>query len=436
MAVLEKATDWGRSATRSISEKWATMSTPSAMRRARSVISGTARMHNDPLEEQRAELVDFDGLISTLSACANTLSCAMDMMAMAPKPMFDPLNRFYSADVPCCQAIARLCTQLDTFASRAKDNERLIENLQDKLRSMSERNGAAHKSFQARDTMWSNQDHYTKKLDALRDQIGKSGSSPKLAEKMQRNEEKKAQSQQEFAMATAETGRVVGDALANRWQDIGEALSKLCQYYVAMFQMTSYLLPELRSVADELVAPVMSQALFQRGQEVASQAKERASNIANDMHARIGAAAASAAPYTGYSGSSCYGASPDTLFRAPMGGKPCFQAPTAQPQKSPKSPSSRKTRTPRSSSSQEAFGSFGGFEANTSSVASGCSSGFQSWPSQGSNVWPPTPQQAAGGPSPWQASPVPQAGGYPDAAAAASPWHITGSQATRRSPWG
>ncbi|CAE7555683.1 unnamed protein product [Symbiodinium sp. CCMP2456] len=286
MALLEKATDFRRSATRTMSEKWSTFSMPGAFRRAREAMSGPAKMPHDPLEDQRAELVELDALISILGTCASTLSTSVNMLAAAPKPLFDPLSRFYSQGMPGSAAIQRLCVQMDSFATHVQEHDAEIEALQTKLRGLSERNKTVHQSFSSRDAAWTSQDHYTKKLEKLRDQIAKSGTSSALVDKLNRNEEKKRTSQQEFATRTSETGRQVNEALSNRWQEVGQVVAEMCQYYTVVFQAAGTLRHELQQVCEELTKPSTTQALARMGREIASQAQETANTFVDSLRAR------------------------------------------------------------------------------------------------------------------------------------------------------
>eukprot|EP00913_Durusdinium_trenchii_P017057 g16041.t1 len=165
-----------------MAERWQTFSLPGAIRRAKTAMTGPSKMPSDPLEEQRAELLEMDRLISSLSACAKTVACAVDMLASAPVPLFDPLTRFYGTDMPGSPAIDKLCTQLNDFANKSKDSESGLDLLQARLQTLSERNKVAHQSFGARDVAWSSQ-----------------------------------------ALPDIDTTDGVSEALENRWQEIGEA---------------------------------------------------------------------------------------------------------------------------------------------------------------------------------------------------------------------
>ncbi|CAK9022916.1 unnamed protein product [Durusdinium trenchii] len=137
MALLAKASDFKQNASRTMAERWQTFSLPGAIRRAKTAMTGPSKMPSDPLEEQRAELLEMDRLISSLSACAKTVACAVDMLASAPVPLFDPLTRFYGQDMPGSPAIDKLCTQLNDFANKSKDSESGLDLLQARLQTLS-----------------------------------------------------------------------------------------------------------------------------------------------------------------------------------------------------------------------------------------------------------------------------------------------------------
>eukprot|EP00930_Biecheleria_cincta_P001507 TRINITY_DN102648_c0_g1_i1.p1 TRINITY_DN102648_c0_g1~~TRINITY_DN102648_c0_g1_i1.p1 ORF type:complete len:418 (-),score=64.56 TRINITY_DN102648_c0_g1_i1:58-1272(-) len=378
-----------RSARDTVSEKWSVFSMPSALRKAKTKLAGPSKMSNDPLEVQRNELRDFGSLVSSLSACANTLSCAVDMLGTAPKPLFEPLRQLYDQDGSTDgQAVLKLCHDLEGFAARVKENEVQIQVLQDNLRGLSEQNRQCQQSFTARDKAFTEHDHYVKKLEALRDQITKSGSSPKLADKLNRNEEKRLETEKKLEEASMETSRAAQEHLATRRRDLGEVLAKFCQYYHAVFQASAHLGQELGRLAGEL---------------------------------RGGLAGSSSASVFGSGNFSSGWSSATTAASSAFSG---FPTPTAQPPtKSPKGESFRQPRTPRSSShtprshssSHQDFGGFGG---------------FPSWPSQESNAAPAAwPAPAA--PSPWASSSPAQShrslGGYPghghpESHGQSSPW--------------
>ncbi|CAJ1345410.1 unnamed protein product [Effrenium voratum] len=274
MAFLEKATDFRKNATRTMSEKWQTFSVPSALRRAKMAVTGTSKMAHDPLEEQRAELGELEGLTTGLLACARTLSCAVEMLAAAPKPLFDPLSRFYGENAPGSPAIEKLCAQLNAFAQKSTESDAELEMLQSKLQAMSERSKVARQSFVALDEAFSSQDHYTKKLEKLREQIAKGGSSPALVQKLNRNEEKLRSSQQAFASRVTETGSQVNEVLEHRWQEVGQAVAQMSQYYVSLFQAAGALGHELQQVHHELTRPATSEAMLRMGQELAKKARD------------------------------------------------------------------------------------------------------------------------------------------------------------------
>jgi len=342
-------------------------------------------MPNDPLEDQRAELLEMDSLLSSLSACAKTVGTAMDMLAAAPLPLFDPLSRFYGQGTPGSHAIEKLCTQLNDFASRSKDHESGLDLLQARLQTMSERNRAAHQSFGARDVAWSSQDHYVKKVEKLKEQISKAGTSHALVQKLNRNEQKKRDSQQEFAHQTDETGRQVSEALENRWQDIGEVVAQLCQYYISVFAACSGLSHELQSVHQELTKPSTADALLRRGKEMALRAKESTSQIVNSLRAKCNSWS--------------------------DGGIVMGEVVT-----NPSRPSSHQVQ------GQVVNAQYGGFEAG------GYASASQSWPPPASNgSWPSWPASSSKEPqnqprSPWDTAQVQRSPATARGSPGRSPW--------------
>ena len=80
MALLSKASDFKQTASRRMAEQWQVFSLPSALRRAKTAISGPVKMPSDPLEEQRGELQEMDRLIGSLMACAGALRSSIQQL--------------------------------------------------------------------------------------------------------------------------------------------------------------------------------------------------------------------------------------------------------------------------------------------------------------------------------------------------------------------
>lgn len=352
---------------------------PGVIRRTGVKLTGPSRMPNDPLEAQRIDLANFDSLITALGACANSVSTAVNMLATAPKQLYDPLRQLYGHDAPGSASIAKMCSQLDVFSMRVRENEAEAASMLELLKAMSERNNAVRQSFAARDVYWSTQDHYLKKTDSIREQIMKSGSSPKLTEKLQRNEVKKQASIQEFCNATAETGQKVNAALSLRFAEIGEVLAKLCNYYLSVFQVSGQLVNELRDVSDHLASPMVSKGMLQMGQDIAQQASTRANQMMENIRSRGSPFAAEASSF----GNAGYGSGQ----YAHASNEGHWPASTSQGNTSPwpsaTSPSAGGPRTPWPASAPTSAQAHYGYGAE------GYASG-----GQGSTPWVNTPSQS------------------------------------------
>jgi len=280
---MDRAQGLGRQTKAAVSERWATLSTPRAFRKTKTLLLGPGQMPDDPLKENRREVNELHSLVSTISTCGNTIRAAIEMLTSAPEQMVEPLRQFYTQDVPGNQHIARLCTQLQTFASRTQqDGESHLTEMQEVLHEMMVQTESVKGLFHQRDLELETQLHYDVKCKHLRDQLARSPSA-KITEKLVRNENKKRHSEENFQKSMDETVRGVNEVLATRWQKTGLVLSKLCRYYVVMFTASEQLTEELADIADKLVGKSATDHWLKKAQELKAQTGERFSQFASDF---------------------------------------------------------------------------------------------------------------------------------------------------------
>ncbi|CAK9022983.1 Uncharacterized protein SCF082_LOCUS16012 [Durusdinium trenchii] len=167
-----------------MAERWQTFSLPGAIRRAKTAMTGPSKMPSDPLEEQRAELLEMDRLISSLSAC---------VAALEPQSALTILDRFTMPSATSCEAKTVACL--------------LGPHVHSACVALAE------------------QDHYEKKVERLKEQIAKGGSSC-LRRFWLEGETGRSAVRRLRSVAvdcSVQPGRQVSEALENRWQEIGEA---------------------------------------------------------------------------------------------------------------------------------------------------------------------------------------------------------------------
>eukprot|EP00416_Gambierdiscus_australes_P002158 CAMPEP_0171138744 /NCGR_PEP_ID=MMETSP0766_2-20121228/135614_1 /TAXON_ID=439317 /ORGANISM="Gambierdiscus australes, Strain CAWD 149" /LENGTH=347 /DNA_ID=CAMNT_0011602369 /DNA_START=44 /DNA_END=1084 /DNA_ORIENTATION=- len=238
-------------------------------------------MPDDPLAVQRAELEDFEVLINMLMSCAGRVHASVEMLAGAPQPMLEPLMQFYSQDERGSSIISRLCAQMSEFAAQAKRGEQQMQACQGVLRELSQRNSEVRATFQQRDVAHQTTVHYEKKVEALQEQIAKGGASTKVMEKLNRNVQKKRESEQHFAEVMKSAGVSTQDVLSSKWHRISPAISHLCGYYSMVFETAGQLVQGFAEVGQALVLQTTSEAMLRKGQELAAQAKQKLAGAAN-----------------------------------------------------------------------------------------------------------------------------------------------------------
>eukprot|EP00933_Yihiella_yeosuensis_P076659 TRINITY_DN8652_c0_g1_i1.p1 TRINITY_DN8652_c0_g1~~TRINITY_DN8652_c0_g1_i1.p1 ORF type:complete len:478 (+),score=100.72 TRINITY_DN8652_c0_g1_i1:104-1537(+) len=421
---MDRVRNGSNSVGASISEKWATFSMPGSIRRAKTVMLGVGPMPNDPFEAHRNELDEYESLLCALGACSASLQSAVTMMSQAPRQLFDPLAQLYQRRDGASKAhsVARLCNALDHFSKTTREKEQQVSEIQEFVQSLRGRNAELKQLFHDRDSVWKTQDHYSKKTDGIREQImkGGGGATPKLAEKLHRNQEKLKEQNQEFSQITAEAGRQVEDVLRRRWQEVPQTLGKICQYYVAVFQASGQLLAEIKDVQVEL-NPSAAQAMASMGQEMASQAKERMNSFADSLRTKLDAATSKGAE----AGSSPVQGEVQGMVRPQAGASMQGVVQGVVQGRSPSSgtvtppatvPPSSGTVPPATAQT----GGFGGAFGGTGSQAPG---GYSSggWPD------PPTATQTSAFTSPWGGSRSPSgASRSSPSAAGPSPWGSAG----------
>lgn len=256
-----------------------TVSMPGTFRRVKTKCFGPSKMPNDPLQAQRDDLMAFDSLLASLNSTAKIVASAVNMLASAPLPLSEELAKFYPQDVPGASMVARMCAQMMDFANRAGQASMHIEQIHQLIGELSKQNASVREAFKARDLAWQTQAHYNNKVGGLHDQVSRvSAASPKVGDKLHRNLAKQLDSAQALDLQMSQTIDLANRALAPKWQRTSDVLTKLCRYYVMVFEASGVLSAELREVVQELCGPKTAEAMVQRGQELADKARARISS--------------------------------------------------------------------------------------------------------------------------------------------------------------
>lgn len=243
----------------------------------------------------------FDSLLTVVSACATSLAAAVNNLAQAPAGLVDSLQKNVPReDLQGGELVHRFCKQVDMFASRARQGESHIEAARQIVLECQQKNAGVRAAFKGRDEAYQTSSHYETKVDSLRDgALHKGTLTQKMSDKLQRNQQKKDDSQRELNNRMGEAHRLATDVIAGKWRHLGEAMAKLCRYYCAIFDGAELMVKELFLLAEEFTQAVAaeSQPWARKTQEAAQQARERVAGMASGMGERFQGAMGSAAGY-------------------------------------------------------------------------------------------------------------------------------------------
>jgi len=218
-------------------------------------------------------------LVSVISACANGLQAGVDMLASAPISMMDPLDNFYPQGSASRDLMMRLCSQMRGFADHVRSGDRQIQAVHQVLQDVQAQNAAVHKTFQGRDTIYTTHMHYSGKVERLQEQLSRNPQNSRLAEKLNRNVQKKNEHQVAFQDAMGEVTKSVPAILEQKQSRISEALAKLCEYYAVVFEAAARLVKDFAEVGDLLVVQSSSEAHLRKGQELQAKAQQMRSSF-------------------------------------------------------------------------------------------------------------------------------------------------------------
>lgn len=440
-----------------MSDKWATLSMPGSIRRAKTKLFQQATLPSDPLADARVELSDYEALLTLITSATRTITTATDMLTSAPCVLFDPLEKLYSPDVPGNHIIHSMVTELKMWSTRVEKAAPHLKSLDDLIAELHKQNQQAKEAFANRDSCWNTYSHYEKKVEGVRNQMIKSGGSQPLAEKLNRNEHKRRDSHQAFEKSMSDANRLGSELLAWKWQRTSEVLSKFIAYYVVLFDGVEGLVRHFVDLGEKLVSPSISEAMVQKGQQHASQSRGRFAKY--QSHIRGDSTEGFDEPPSKNSWNNGSGFSDAHGTQQSAGGYPGGgERNSGRP-----NPRSSRHGDHRGASSMDSRGSYGaedpfqygGFSASGGGTG-GTGGGFGSANSAGSfNAWPGTQNPSMNSqPSPW-----PSSGGRGDdgtggwakrpqspsayfapptakASAAADPWGKSSPQQRTRTPWG
>lgn len=238
------------------------ISIPGTFRKVKTKCFGPTKMTNDPLDGLRAEITAYDTLLKALSSTAQTVHTAVEMLGSAPIPLFDPLRQFYGQE-SCSPVVARMCAQLEAFASKQQQAAVFLSSMQELIQEISKDNATTRETFTARDLAWQTQSHYNGKVDSLQEQVSRAGSTPKLNDKLNRNVQKKRESDDIFERAMSDAEVAADRLLSSRWKKMSQILRKFCRYYISLFEASQSLAQDFRELSEEFIAPAASEAACQ-----------------------------------------------------------------------------------------------------------------------------------------------------------------------------
>lgn len=257
---------------------------PGSIRRTKTRMWGPKAMPNDPLEVCRQEISEFDTLLTVLGSCATTIQISTDMLGTAPEPLVETLQRsFPKGHDQSGDLVARLLEKTTMFGSRVKNGETHIRTMVDNIQELRKTINDVREQFTGRDNAWQMSKHYDSKVEGLQSQLAKKGSiSQKLAEKISRNQQKQQESEQAYQREMAATAKQVNEVLEQKWPRVGQALVKLCRFYITIFDGADQMVRDLSVLVEELTRTCsVEDDWVRKAQSLGQQAKDRASGFAS-----------------------------------------------------------------------------------------------------------------------------------------------------------
>mmetsp|Transcript_89725 Transcript_89725/g.187427 ORF Transcript_89725/g.187427 Transcript_89725/m.187427 type:complete len:499 (-) Transcript_89725:10-1506(-) len=286
---------------RSSSFSLGSLSMPGSIRRAKTKCFGPTKMANDPLAVQRSELASYDAVLNTLQSSVRLVEQSVGMLVDASNPLANDLNRFFPKDVPGGCAVGRMLDSLRVFGGRIRQANTHIEQIQALISEQATQNAGVREAFKARDIAWQTSSHYEIKVGNLQEQVGRGSMiTQRLNDKLQRNLLKKQESDKVLQAQMEGACDVSNRALSTKYQRTAEVLTKLCRYYIQVFEAATAITPELRDVVKEFTGPSATEAMAQSGKEMAAKAKQQLGNFSQGLKDQFSSMKAkSEALYTG-----------------------------------------------------------------------------------------------------------------------------------------
>eukprot|EP00971_Amphidinium_carterae_P042754 840356-Amphidinium_carterae.1 len=193
----------------------------------------------------------------------------VQMLVDAPVPMLQRLERILPEGITGGVTVALLREELASFAEACKGKNHAIDGVINRASELQSKNVHAKEALEKVVGSWNEAAHYSQKVEGLRSDTTKK--SNKVAEKLQRNEQKKHESEQAFQASMGEAASVLSKVLSQQGFHTVGLLAELCNYYTAVFQSSAKLSKNCVELADQFLECQGSDAMAHMREEVVAE---------------------------------------------------------------------------------------------------------------------------------------------------------------------
>mmetsp|Transcript_63005 Transcript_63005/g.150078 ORF Transcript_63005/g.150078 Transcript_63005/m.150078 type:complete len:707 (+) Transcript_63005:164-2284(+) len=221
----------------------------------------------DPLDPPRQELENFDDFLNEVKSCAQNIRSHLRMVVDAPVPLLQRLEKFFPEEFAGGVTVALLREELTSFAEAYQGKDSAIDGVINMVTDLQSKNVRAKEALEKVVGSWNEAAHYSQKVEGLRDSI----KGMKGAEKLQRNEQKKHDSEQAFQASMGEAASVLSKVLSQQWVNTVELLAELCKFYTSVFQSGAKLSEHLTELGEQFAECKGSEAMKKQSAGVVSE---------------------------------------------------------------------------------------------------------------------------------------------------------------------
>lgn len=208
------------------------------------------KLPEDPLQDRRPELEDFDALLRVADAFRETVAEATARVQVASAQLLEHVESCLGGvgDHHGGALSSRCVAQIEGCATRLRCGQPHLDAVQQMIQAAREQSEGVHKALAARDAAWAPKVHCDERAEEVRQRFGPTFS---LEEKKARLQAKHS-ADEAFRTASAEASQSFEGLLARKHALSGSILSAFCQAFAAVFGGSHDLAAELQQLASVL----------------------------------------------------------------------------------------------------------------------------------------------------------------------------------------